>query len=167
MNQKKQSKEKRKAALITLITAIAASLIIGVIMLLCFQKGLPVTERCSCSWSKLISTMVGVFVGLSLNYVGYLIYWNKGSEKMHGGASYKSDWTRGGNVKMNIITTAIFSFVTFAVIFFLLPVFFDQNSNFLWFAASGVFGIIIMVLYLAASAVPSFLLKAAADTYRY
>lgn len=131
--------ERKRGILFGILASFLFSLTIAAILVFGFQKGLPVTERCNCSWQKTIVFSVSSFVVYLLQTIGYLLYSKKCEYYVAiKNPSLTSDWECGGKTKYFVLNIALFSILSIAAEYLLIPFLTDQNGNFLWFFQSGM-----------------------------
>lgn len=141
------------------IAAVVSVLPIAAILIFGFQDGLPITDRCHCSWEKVIVFSILAFAAVALQTAGYLYYWNQEKEHLttHN-TRKKSAWNNGKGTKLLILVSLITILVPLVIIFLGVPLLVDQNMNFLWFFQSGM-GILCVIVTFLTTAIASFLQK--------
>ena len=102
--------ERKRGIFFGALVSFVFSLTIVAIFVFGFQKGLPITERCNCSWKKTIVFSVSAFVVYLLQTISYLLY----DKKCEYYTTIKnptltSQWDCGGKTKFFVLITVIFS----------------------------------------------------------
>ena len=143
--------EKGKGVALPFVFGAITAAIVAAIMVFLFQDGLPVTDRCHCSWERVIITCVLVFAACVLQVFSYLSYREKcrqdalaTSPKVHEEFEKKKPFRVFG-------VSIIIAVISAVVIFVAVPLLQDQNGNVLWFFTRGM-GIVIVLLTLLMSA---------------
>lgn len=150
---------KKNGILFGVIAAFISALSVAAILIFGFQGGLSITDRCHCSWKKVIVFSILTFVAVAIQTVGYLYYWKQ--EKDHHtthNTKKKSAWNNGKSVRLLILVSIITILAPLVIIFLGVPLLVDQNINFLWFFQSGM-GILCVIVAFVATVVVSFFQK--------
>lgn len=140
-----------------IITGLIFALINAAIMTFLMHKGMPLGERCFCSWSKVIIFSVAVFILIAVfEFIGFAIYLRKSAQMaMVNNPQMKARWNNGGRFRWFLGTLLCFTLVPLLIIFFLVTFFVDQNNNWLWFfhtdAGVNLMGVLCVVCALIGS----------------
>lgn len=146
--------ERIKGNVFGIIVSFIASLSIAAILVFGFQNGLAVTDRCHCSWQKVIIFSVVSFIAYLTQIISYEIYDRKWTQiSTANNPNVVTNWTTGGQVKHFIISTVLFAAIPVVIVYLVVPFIADQNRNFLWFFQNGFMGILCVVVSFIESAV--------------
>ena len=144
--------EKGRGIALPFIFGVITSLIVAAIMVFLFQDGLAITDRCHCSWERVIIYSILPFVACVLQLFSYLSYREKCRQKeMARNPRISADFEKKRPFRVFGVSIII-ALVSTLVIFLLVPLLQDQNGNFLWFVTKGM-GIVIVLVTLLMSAV--------------
>lgn len=141
-----RAKERSKGVVMTIVIGILTAAIMAVILLFGFQNGLAVTERCNCSWTKVIVFSSAAFLVTALQLITYLIFHSECrhmSDTKNPRQKQRFDDAKPGKIVGYSLLTA---FAASLIAFLLVPLIVDQNGNFAWFFTSGGMGILAVVV---------------------
>lgn len=151
-----RAKERSKGIVMTILIGVLTAAIVAVILLFGFQNGLAVTERCNCSWTKVIVFSVAAFFATALQVVTYLIFHGECrhmSDTKNPRQKQKFDDARIGKIVGYSLLTAV---VLTLIVFLLLPLIVDQNGNALWFFTRGMGILTVIVTFVLSAAMGIF-----------
>lgn len=153
-NQNKKAKaECIRGTIVGLIASLVGALIVAIVLVFGFQKGLPVMERCHCSWQKVIVFSIAVFAALAMQTVGYILYQKKCVYYASiNNARQKSSWNGRKKMRFFFMITVIMALIPTVIIYLAVPFLVDQNQNFLWFFQSGM-GILCVIITVIETAI--------------
>lgn len=149
---KQKQTEKSKGIAVPFVFGLITSLIVAAIMVFLFQDGLAVTDRCHCSWERVIIYSILPFVACVLQVFSYLSFREKCRQNaMSASPKIHDDFNKKKNFRVFGVSIII-ALISIVVIFLAVPLLQDQNGNFLWFVTKGM-GIVIILVTLLMSAV--------------
>lgn len=146
--QKKELALKKELGLgvgLSFLVALLGSTGVCVVLLFGFQNGLPVTERCYCSWEKVIVFSIAGFLAIAAQLMGYGVYYAQCRKIAPIHDARKKRKFEDKQFPRIIGYTTLTVILCTLIAFLLLPFLVDQNHNFLWFVQSGM-GILCIVI---------------------
>lgn len=147
----KKNQEKRTGIIMPFVFGIVAAIFVCLILMFLCQQGLAWTDRCNCSWERVILYSVFAFLACVIQLFPYLSYREK---KRQYGLARTANAKKPIKQSMSFLmagATIILIVAALVVFFILVPLFQDQNGNFLWFFTRGG-GILTVVVTLLMSA---------------
>ncbi|MBR3631415.1 MAG: hypothetical protein IKN55_13220 [Oscillospiraceae bacterium] len=159
----KQSEQIRGIVFPLVIGAVTA-LIVGLMMTFLFQNGLHWTDRCNCSWERVILHSILAFVACALQVFSYLSFREKKRQyEQASSPQIKKEYNK--RVAFRIYGVSIIIAVVSALVMFLgVPLLQDQNGNFLWFVTKGM-GIVVILVTTVMSAAGGIIDKVRNNNY--
>ncbi|MCR4645529.1 MAG: hypothetical protein K5695_09010 [Oscillospiraceae bacterium] len=141
-------REQRNGIIVTITAGVVGAAAVAAILTFLCQNGLNVINRCNCSWEKVILYSILTFVACILHVVPYLQY---REQKRQFNLARTEQVRKPIKRRMDfwlIAVTAIIMLVSLLIIFILIPLFQDQNGNFLWFftRGGGILSVVVMLL---------------------
>ena len=141
--------EKGRAIAAPFLFGAGAAVVVALILMFLCQNGLHWTERCNCSWERVILYSVLAFVACVLQLFPYLSY---REEKRKYTLSRTPLSRKKFEQKQNFLVfgvTIILALVAVLVVFMLIPLFQDQNGDFLWFftRGGGILAVVATLLF--------------------
>ena len=144
-----RASEQRKGILAPFVFGLLAAIIVALILMFLCQNGLHWTDRCNCSWERVILYSVLAFVACVLQLFPYLSY--RGEKRTY--TLSRTPLSRKKfEQKQNFLVfgvTIILALAAVLVFFMLIPLFQDQNGNFLWFftRGGGILAVVATLLF--------------------
>ena len=161
---KNKQSEKGKGIAVPFVFGLITALIVGLIMTFLFQDGLHWTDRCHCSWERVIVYSILAFVACALQLITYLSFREKKRQyELATSPKIKKDFVTKRPFRIFGVSI-IMAVVSALVIFLAVPLLQDQNGNLLWFVTKGM-GIVIILITMAMSAAGGIIDKIAFNNY--
>lgn len=126
-----QTKQMQGAIWIHLGVMLLCGVIVLLMFLLGLQDGLAVTERCNCSWGKVVGFTIGSMLIVITQLFTYLPYFNSCKRMIRKDTRAKERFRKRIPAKMLLLVLMPF-LAGMVLVYLLLPLLIDQNGNLLW-----------------------------------